>query len=150
MLRSIASIIIGYIVIKLATLVPTNMFTQMMSPSSPSNGAAGTAGGTATGTVGGTDDGTMMIFTIIVSFLAGIIGGYAAARIAGQKETWHALALGVVTMIVGIGAMLLLPNNVPFFTGLIISILFIPSTYIGGYLRGLRRTADQGTMTTNI
>lgn len=137
MLRSIAAIVVGYAVLVIATQAPTSMVEQMMSPS-------GNSGAAEVGTT------NMMIFSIIINVLAGVVGGYAAARIAGYKETEHALALAVVRIVVGIIAMTVRPNNVPIVLAIVNSVLLLPATYFGGYLRKVRRVADEGTMTTNI
>ncbi len=137
MLRSIASIVIGYAVLSIAIMAPSTMMEQMMSPS-------GNSGAAEIGTT------NMMIFSIIINMLAGVVGGYATARIAGYKETEHALALAVVRILVGIIAMSARPNNVPIVLAIVNSVLLLPAAYFGGYLRKVRRVADEGTMTTDI
>ncbi len=139
MLRSIASIIVGYIVISVTISTATYVFTQMVAPE-----AAVPAGTLVPPTV------IEVIFRFVISFLASIAGGYVAARIAIRNERMHSIALGIVLFLLNIIVLLTSPEIASFWLGLLSAILFLPGTYIGGYLYALRVEGDQQRMGTNI
>jgi hypothetical protein len=75
----------------------------------------------------------------------GILGGYLTARLAPNRAVTHAVALGVVGAVVGLAGALSTWNNGPEFGPhwypLLLVVLAIPSSWLGGKLAGERRGA---------
>lgn len=124
MLRSVAAIIAGYLVTSLfiaafSTVVQGLFHLQAGAP-------------------------TTVTLDLIIRFLAAITGGYTAARIAVRKEPAHALVLGGILTVIAI--IIPLPG-LPRALQIVNMVLFLPATWIGGYLRQARHRSEQESTT---
>lgn len=120
MLRSLASIVAGYLV--------TSLFIAAFS--SVVNGLFHLQAGTPTAAT----------LDVIIRFLAAITGGYTAARIAVHKETIHALVLGGILTVI---AIIFPPTGAPMIFQILNMLLFLPGTWIGGFLRQARHRSEE-------
>jgi hypothetical protein len=72
----------------------------------------------------------------------GIVGGYVTARLAPDRPVQHALALGVVGLILSIAGALATWNRGPEFGPkwypIAIAVLALPSAWVGGVLARAR------------
>ncbi len=75
----------------------------------------------------------------------GVLGGYLTARLAPNRPVAHAVALGVVGLVVGLAGALSTWNRGPEFGPhwypLLLVVLAIPSAWLGGKLAGERAGA---------
>ena len=129
MLRSIASIILGYLLTSLFIAGIGNAVANLL--------------GSGEGSVA--NPGTWFALDLVIRSLAAITGGYAAARIAGRKELAHALALGLVLTAINIGIIFALPTNHPLWFQIANVLIYLPATHIGGRLRLIKRRVDDAT-----
>jgi hypothetical protein len=84
---------------------------------------------------GGTSNVPMLLLGLILSCVFGIVGCYVAARLAPSNPMGHAMALGVIGLLVsGLGSYMLWGHNPDWFN-LVNPILIIPLAWIGGRLR---------------
>lgn len=68
-----------------------------------------------------------------------VLGGYVAARVANQREYYHALLTGVVVLVVSELMVGLAPEGYPLAYRLIGDLLMIPAALFGGHLRKTAR-----------
>ena len=70
-----------------------------------------------------------------VGLLCTVLGGYVAARVANQREYYHAMLTGVVVLIVGELMLGLSPDSYPLAYRIIGDVLVVPAAIFGGHLR---------------
>ena len=75
---------------------------------------------------------------IAASFLFSVAAGYLTALVARAKPVQHALALGVVQLLIGIGFEVSYWSMLPVWYHLVFLALLIPGNVLGGALRGGR------------
>ena len=77
----------------------------------------------------------LLCWLVLYSLLA-VFGGFVAAHIAGHDEMWHAAAKGALIIAVGIASFFLLPDDKsPAWFDALSSMLVLPCSILGGYLR---------------
>jgi len=114
--RSILAVILGYLVVAIATMVTFAIaFPNPDSAQLPSI--------------------SLMLFLLGAGVLYTIIGGYVTAFIARKAEIKHTLALGSLMVILGIISMIATFGKEPLWFQLVLIITPIPSALAGGYLR---------------
>lgn len=129
MLRSIASIIFGYLLTSLFIASIGNAAANLLSP------AQGSA----------TNPDTWLILDLVIRIFAAITGGYAAARIAGRNEMAHALVLGLVLTVINVVIIFAMPTDHPVWFKVANALIYLPATYLGGRLRMIKRQVDDAT-----
>lgn len=76
---------------------------------------------------------------VLLSLLAGlactVLGGYVAARVAGEREYYHALLTGIAVLVFGELMLAQTSAAYPLAYRLIGNILIIPAALYGGHLR---------------
>ena len=69
-------------------------------------------------------------------------GGYVTAWIAGRgKATRHALILGIMEVVMTVGAMLVMGNAAPLWSWIAAIVLIIPAAWLGGRVRSRATTS---------
>ena len=120
-LRSVAAIISGFIVITLLSLgadaVIMNLSPELFTGD------------------GSTKNFVPLIFALLYSCFFYAAGGYVTAWIAQRFEVLHAFALALLLLVMTILATVQMFDTAPLWWHLAILILIIPSVMIGGYLR---------------
>lgn len=75
---------------------------------------------------------------IAASFLFSLAAGYVTALAARARPVQHALALGVVQLLIGIGFEVSYWSMLPVWYHLVFLVLLIPGNVLGGMLRARR------------
>ncbi len=63
------------------------------------------------------------------------LGGYVAARVANNREYWHAMIVGVIVLIIGEILVSNDPTGLPLSIRIIGDLLVVPAALVGGHLR---------------
>jgi hypothetical protein len=77
----------------------------------------------------------VLLATLVYVSVFAIAGCYLAARLAPSRPMEHALALGVLALVLVAVAMLALRGTVPIWYALVSLVLIMPYAWIGGRLR---------------
>lgn len=81
----------------------------------------------------------LLLFSMSYSLLFGVLGGYVTAVVARRAEVKHALALGILQLLMGIAATIKFWDTAPAWYHIIFLSLLIPAILLGGWLRANRR-----------
>jgi hypothetical protein len=76
-----------------------------------------------------------MIVELAVGTALVVCGGYLTAALASQKQTRHALALGILTSGLAAVSLAIYHNVQPFWFQLVMVIAAIPAALAGGFLK---------------
>jgi hypothetical protein len=125
MLRSIAAIICGFIVITVLSLCTDSLLIRIAPDWFTGNG--------------GTRNLLPLVFALLYSFCFFAIGGYFTALTAPQAEQLHALVLAVLLLVMSILATIQMYDTAPLWWHLIMLIQTIPAVMIGSYFRSTRK-----------
>ncbi|HNW91890.1 MAG TPA: hypothetical protein PKM88_03155 [bacterium] len=68
-----------------------------------------------------------------------VLGGFAAAFIAGRDELWHALATGILSLLTGILFIVISREQSPLWYNVTALLVTLPCALAGGWLRLLLR-----------
>lgn len=83
--------------------------------------------------------GSLFILAAAYRILYGIVGGYIAARLSSHNPTAHAVALGVVGLVISVAGAAATwnagPEVGPRWYPLLLIVIAIPSSWLGGKLR---------------
>jgi hypothetical protein len=71
-----------------------------------------------------------------------VLGGYVAARLANQREYYHALLTGIVALVLSEVMLGVTADVFPLAYRIIGDILMLPAALFGGHLRKRRRARD--------
>jgi hypothetical protein len=74
-------------------------------------------------------------FSLLVGLCFTVVGGYVAARAANHREYFHALLVGVVSLVLGELIVGISPESYPLAQRLVGDLLVIPAALVGGHLR---------------
>ncbi|HEY0078758.1 MAG TPA: hypothetical protein VGB73_08945 [Pyrinomonadaceae bacterium] len=125
MLRSILAVIAGSVV-WMVTALGTDAILMSLWPQAYSAG-------------GRVESVPLLLFTMFYAVLFGVLAGYVTAVIARRAEVKHALALGILQLLMGIVATINFWDTAPAWYHLIFLALVTPSNLLGGWLRANRR-----------
>jgi O-antigen/teichoic acid export membrane protein len=114
MIRSILSIISGYLAFSIAVLILWLAFGYGPKEIPPTN---------------------FLIFSIFCEAFFSVGCGYLAALIAQRRELLHAGILAAVFVIVGLGTLLFKTHHYPYWVPLSVIIINAPCAFLGGYIR---------------
>ena len=96
-----------------------------------------------------TADGAYLATNMMLNVIAAIAGGYVCARLSPDRPLGHALALGLVTLLLGVLYALHMPTEasrpaLPDWNGTAIAMIALPSILLGAlvFTRTRRRTGD--------
>ena len=76
-----------------------------------------------------------MIINLASGAVAGVIGAYMTAMIAGRAPTQHALALGIFSLVVGIATSVKYWGDQPVWYQATLLGMVVPLAFVGGRLR---------------
>jgi hypothetical protein len=83
-----------------------------------------------------------------LSLLVGLcftgLGGHVAARVANNREYYHALLVGVASLVIGELMIAMTNEAYPLAHRLIGDLLVIPAALVGGHLRRKQKTQGRG------
>ena len=125
MLRSILSILAGAAVWAVLWLADNAILAALMPSAFRQDGT--------------TDDVTVLAILIVSSLGFSIVAGYVTAMVAQHREIPHALALGIVQLILGLLFTVPYWNSLPLWYNLVFLTLLIPGNLLGGMLRRDRK-----------
>jgi hypothetical protein len=74
-------------------------------------------------------------FSLLVGLCFTGVGGYVAARTANHREYFHALLVGIVSLVLGELMVGMSPEGYPLAQRLVGDLLVIPAALLGGHLR---------------
>jgi hypothetical protein len=74
-------------------------------------------------------------FSLLIGLCFTGLGGYVAARVANNREYFHALLVGVASLVLGELMIGLGPDAYPLAQRLVGDLLVIPAALVGGHLR---------------
>jgi hypothetical protein len=74
-------------------------------------------------------------FSLLVGLCFTALGGYVAARVADRREYFHAVLVGVVSLVLGELMVGMSPEGYPLAQRLVGDLLVIPAALLGGHLR---------------
>jgi len=80
----------------------------------------------------------VLITYIVVSFILSVAAGWVTALVAGRKPVQHALALGVVQLMLGIGFEASYWSLLPVWYHVVFLALLVPGNLLGGRIRAAR------------
>ena len=81
----------------------------------------------------------ILVYLVSFGLLFTVVGGYAAAHIAGQREIFHSAMVGVLSVLSGIACSRVGSEPVPMDWIMILSyVLTIPAAILGGFIRARR------------
>lgn len=124
MIRSIISIISGYVTFSIAVLILWLAFGYGPEDIPPTN---------------------FLIFSIICEALFAAGSGYIIALIAQRQELLHAGILAGIFVIVGLGSLIFRTHQYPYWVTLSIILINAPSALLGGYIRQKLKKKSQQT-----
>jgi putative membrane protein (TIGR04086 family) len=76
-----------------------------------------------------------LFVTETVGLVAAVVGGYVAARMAGDRHVQHGLAVGIVAFVIWFAVDLLFPGEVPMALAALLSLVaIIPAGALGGFI----------------
>jgi len=78
---------------------------------------------------------------LLVGTCGTIFGGYVGAWMGKDFPLRHALAVGILGLLTGLGAMLVLPHAQPTWIDLVGVVIGVPAALLGGYMRAARVAA---------
>jgi hypothetical protein len=73
--------------------------------------------------------------SLLIGLCFTAVGGYVAARAANRREYFHALLVGVVSLVLGELMVGMSPEGYPLAQRLVGDLLVIPAALVGGHLR---------------
>jgi hypothetical protein len=83
-----------------------------------------------------------------LSLLVGLcftsLGGHVAARVANHREYYHALLVGVASLVIGELMIALANDGYPLAYRLIGDLLVVPAALVGGHIRRKQKTQGRG------
>ena len=90
-----------------------------------------------------------VLFNLLYGALYAVVGGYVTGIIAQRAEVRHALALGIVMVVLSAALFILAqtsstPTVQPLWYRVTLIVLALPAPVLGGYLRNRQRTARGG------
>ncbi len=122
MFKSVVSVVCGFLVWSVVWLVVNQLAQRLFS-------ARFNADGT-------TDDALVLCVILWGSIGTSLLSAWVAAKIARRKPVFHALALGVILLVVGILVQLQYWEVMPLWYHVAFLASLIPACYIGGVLQG--------------
>lgn len=114
MIRSIISIIAGYVTFSIAVLILWLPFGYGPKDIPPNN---------------------FLIFSIFCEAFFAVGAGYLVALIAQRRELLHAGILAAIFVIVGLGSLIFKTHQYPYWVALSIILINAPLALLGGYIR---------------
>jgi O-antigen/teichoic acid export membrane protein len=114
MIRSIISIITGYVTFSIAVLILWLAFGYGPKDVPPDN---------------------FLIFSIFCEAFFSVGCGYLTALIAQRRDLLHAGILAAIFVIVGLGSLIFKTNQYPYWVALSIILINAPCALLGGYIR---------------
>jgi len=120
MLRSLASIAVGYLLTSILTAAFATVANGLFHPQQ--------------GTI------AVQVLELMLRFLAAVAGGYATARIAGTREVMHALVLGGILTLI---ALFFMPANTSAIFRVLNVLIYLPAMWAGGAMRRSRRRTEE-------
>lgn len=123
-MRSLLSVVLGYVVMLVAVLAGQVAFTAL--------------GSGMTIRPGEQPDTAYFLFNLSTGFFFLMIGGYVTALLAGYWELEHALGLAALSVTMCIVSMVKYAGDQPLWYSIALIFLSIPGTLIGGYYRVLQ------------
>ena len=127
--RSILAVIAGYLVTAILVVVKFAAMTSLIPGAAPK---AGQLQFPSTG---------LQVVSLILDFASAILGGYVAAWIARRNQIQHALALGILMVLLGILSMSISRGSEPVWYQIALIVISIPGALLGGMLRARQRPA---------
>jgi hypothetical protein len=82
-------------------------------------------------------------FSLLVGLSFTTLGGYVAARVANNREYFHALLLGVASLVLGELMIAMTPEAYPLGQRLVGDLLVIPAALVGGHIRRKQKVMGQ-------
>ena len=128
-MRSLLSVVLGYVVMLVAALGGDVAFTALGSGPVPEPG--------------GQPDAVYFVFHLGTGFFFLMIGGYVTALLAGNAELKHALGLAALSVTMCIVSMLEYAGDQPLWYSIALMFLSIPGSMIGSQFRA--RQLGDGT-----
>ena len=125
MVRSVLAVIAGSVV-WMVTALGMDMILMSLAP-------------TWFGENGKVESVPVLILMMSYALLFSVLGGYVTAAIAGRKEIQHALALGVLQLVMGLIATVQYYDMAPLWYHIVFLTLLIPANLLGGQIRANRR-----------
>ncbi len=120
--RSVLSVIVGYLVMAIAIMALFAIwFRGKETPPSEE----------------------FMLFSLGYGFVFAVVGGYVTAMIAGRSELKHALALALLSVLMGIVSMVASAGREPRWYQIANMVVMVSAVVLGGYLR-VRKARGQG------
>jgi hypothetical protein len=83
-------------------------------------------------------------FSLLVGLCFTGLGGHVAARVANNREYYHALLVGVASLVIGELMIALGNDTYPLAHRLIGDLLVIPAALVGGHVRRKQKTQGPG------
>jgi hypothetical protein len=114
MIRSIVSIISGYVTFSIAVLILWLAFGYGPKDIPPDS---------------------FLIFSIFCEAFFAVGSGYLVALIAQRRELLHAGILAAIFAIIGLGSLIFKAHQYPYWVALSIILINAPCTLLGGYIR---------------
>jgi hypothetical protein len=129
-MRSVLSVVLGYVVMLVAVLAGQVAFTAL--------------GSGLTVQPGEQPDAVYFVFNLSTGFFFLIIGGYVTAILAGRSELKHALGLAALSIAMCMISMVKYAGDQPLWYSIALMFLSIPGSLIGGHYR-VRQVTDGRT-----
>ena len=114
MVRSIIAVIVGYLVMVVASMALFAIWFREPS-TKPTMG--------------------FELFSLGYGFVFGVIGGYVTAVIAKRLEMKHTMALAGLSVLMGIVSMISFAGQEPFWYSIANMVIMVCAVVLGGYLR---------------
>lgn len=128
MARSIAAVVVGYLVLTVLVVVLDVALVRLFPASFPTPQTIPTP--------------PWLVLELILGLVFTAIGGYVAGMIARRAEVQHALALGILGFVLSIGTFVQYQGRQPLWFQLAGMVMVIPAAVAGGYLRARHRNAQ--------
>ncbi len=134
-LRSIAAIILGFIVASIVMMIVEAINGRVLHPDL-AKASEGLKDREAIRALLASAPVTAFIVVIVGWILGSLAGGWVAARVAGRASVGHGIVLGALLTLAGIANNLMLPPPLWFWIASLI--VFIPGAYLGARLAPAR------------
>jgi hypothetical protein len=123
-LRSLGAVIAGFAAWTVLWLASNKVATLAAPDAFDENGLTASSG--------------ILLAFLVASVVYSILAGWVTAAVAGRSEIGHAVALGIVQTIVGVGVQMSYWDAMPLWYHLPFLALLLPGNVLGGWIRQSR------------
>ncbi len=127
MVRSIASVLVGYVVMSTLSVLRLGIINQNFPRVFPEADSFPSTG--------------WVVLFLFSDFVFAVIGGFTTATIAIEEKEKHVIALAIMVLVMGVASVATMPDTQPAWYKIVLILLGLAGVRIGGNL-AIRRRAS--------